>query len=190
MARATSHTTTKRAAAPGGGSARPARAVLAAPGRGSRRLAATIARWPLEVEDGFSTAFLPPGDQSISIVRQSIDDYRSGRADRAAQSWHDQIIWRVLGEGRLAGEWIGPEKVFAYHRLAERLTNGDFSQRLIALEGSHGVTVNAYLRTTGTRKGRRLDIPTLAMFELTGGRIRCVTEVPGDRDAWRDFWAG
>jgi hypothetical protein len=171
-----------------GGSTRRVRPAQPAAGGGSRRLAATIARWPLEVEDGFSTAFLPPGDQSISIVRQSIDDYRSGRADRAAQSWHDEIIWRVLGDGRLAGEWIGPEKVFAYHRLAERLADGDFSQRLIALEGSHGVTVNAYLRTTATRRGRRLDIPTLAMFELVGGRIRCVTEVPGDREAWRDFW--
>ena len=182
MARATSHTSTRgKAADPG---------VLPERAPGSRRhLAPTIARWPIEVEEGFWTAFLPPGDQSISIVRRSIDDYRSGRADRAAQGWHDGIVWRVVGDGRLAGEWVGSEKVFAYHRLAQQLADGDFRQRLIALEGSRGVTVNAYLRTTASRKGRHLDIPTLTMFELSGGRIRCVTEIPGDRDAWRDFWA-
>lgn len=153
---------------------------------GSRGLAATIARWPLEVEDGFETAW--HADPSVVVVRQSIVDYRSGRADRAAAGWHDDIVWRVVGSGPMTGEWIGPEKVFEYHRRLGRLSRGTFRQRLVALEGSRGVIVDGYLRTTARRRGRTLDIPSLTVFELAAGRIRCVTEIPGDRDAWAEFW--
>jgi ketosteroid isomerase-like protein len=157
------------------------------PGSGRRRLAATVARWPLEVDDGFESAW--HADPSLVLVRQSIADYRSGRADRAAQSWHDEIVWRVMGDGPMTGEWAGAEKVFEYHRLLGLMTDGAFRQRLIALEGSRGLIVDGYLRTTANRDGRTLDIPTLAVFELTAGRIRRVTEIPGDRQAWRQFWA-
>jgi ketosteroid isomerase-like protein len=156
------------------------------PAAGDRRGAATIARWPLDLE-GFVDVG-SRGDTAISIVRACLDDYRSGRADQASRLWHDDIAWIVRGPRPVGGEWIGRDRVFAYHSLLERLSEGTFSQRLIALEGSRGSIVDAYLRTSATRMGRHLDIPTLAVFELAGGRVRRVTELPGDHDAWDSFW--
>jgi len=147
----------------------------------------TIARWPLEVEHGFETRH--SGDSAIAIVRRSLADYRSGRADQASRAWHDEITWSVRGRPPVGGEWVAPEGVFAYHALLERLSGGTFRQRLVALEGSRGSIVDAYLRTTATRGDRSLDIPTLAVFELSRARIQRVTEVPGDCEAWEAFWA-
>jgi len=166
---------------------RPEGAAAAGPGE-SGRLAATVARWPLELEGVVEHRWR--GDAALATVRACLDDYRSGRADQASRLWHDDISWVVRGPRPVGGEWIGVDRVFAYHALLERLSEGTFTQRLMALEGSRGAIVDAYLRTTATRGGRRLDIPTLAVFELAGGRIRRVTELPGDHEAWDTFWAG
>src|SRR5215207_9205794 len=147
-----------------------------------RALSPTIARWPLDLDDGVAGA--RNCEPAIAIVRDSLADYRSGRADLASRSWGDDIAWCVRGEPPVGGKWDGPEGVFAYHTLLDRLSEGTFRQRLIALEGSRGSIVDAYLRTTATRSGRRLDIPSLAVFELSGGRVQRVTELPGDHAAW------
>jgi ketosteroid isomerase-like protein len=154
------------------------------PGRG---LMATVARWPLEVERDFDSAW--NGDASIAVVRRTLADYRSGRADQASRVWQDDIVWTVRGVPPAGGRWTGAEGVFAYHRLLERLSGGTYRQHLLALEGSRGPIVNAYLRTTARRRDRQLSIPTLAVFELVGGRVSRVTELPGDLEAWQAFWA-
>jgi hypothetical protein len=161
-----------------------------APGQGEsgRRVSPTIARWPLVVADRFEQTGRV--DSWVAIVRESIADYRAGRADRASRHWDDEIAWRVAGRLPEPGEWVGPEQVFDYHRLMEELTGGSFRQQLVSLEASGGPIVAAHLRTTASRAGRRLGIPSLAVFELSGCRIRAVTEIPGDREAWRSFWAG
>jgi ketosteroid isomerase-like protein len=166
----------------GGGEASPRH------GRSGRaRLSPTVARWPLDLVPGVET--LGGGDPSMAIVRRCLVDYRSGRADQASRAWHDDVTWSVPGPSPIGGEWIGPDRIFGYHALLERLSEGTFRQTLVALEGSRGSIVDAYLRTTATRKGRRLEIPTLAVFELVGGRVRRVTEMPGDHEAWNAFWA-
>ncbi len=148
---------------------------------------AMIATWPLEMDDAVDGS--RTSDPWVAIVRESMTDYRSGRADRASQRWHDAIRWRIPCDGGLNGEWTGAAQVFNLHRLVRRLTENTFRQRLVALEGSHGPFVDAHLRTTASRAGRTLDIATLIVFELSAGKISCVTEMPGDRDAWRAFWA-
>jgi ketosteroid isomerase-like protein len=157
------------------------------PPRVGRRLAPTVAQWPLDVDAGFETGRL--SDAATAIVRESLAEYRSGRADRASRLWHDDIVWSVSGGPPVGGEWAGPERIFAYHRLLERLSGGTFRQQLLALEGCRGSTVSAYLRTSARRDGRTLETPTLAIFELVGGRVRRVTEMPGDPAAWEAFWA-
>jgi ketosteroid isomerase-like protein len=154
---------------------------------GRSRLTPTIARWPLEMETGFDTS--RQGDAAVDIVRGCLADYRSGRADQASRAWHDDVTWCVPGPAPVGGSWVGSDGIFRYHALLEQLTEGSFGQVLVALQGSRGSIVDAYLRTTAVRNGRRLEIPTLVVFELTGGRVRRVTEMPGDPEAWKAFWA-
>jgi ketosteroid isomerase-like protein len=125
----------------------------------------------------------------MTVVRQSLMHYRSGRADAASRAWDDDIAWTIRGTATFPAEWNGHEAVFAYHARLAELSDGTFRQQLVALEGSRASTVAAYLRTTARRAGRSLDIPTLAVFELAAGRIRRVTELPGDLAAWESFWA-
>jgi hypothetical protein len=146
-----------------------------------------IATWPVEVDAGFADWRDP--DPWAATVHDTIEHYRTGHADLARRRWTDDIRWRIPGDAGLHGEWVGAEQVFKYHRLLRRETDNTFRQRLVALEGSQGPFVNAHLRTTARRSGRVLDIATLVVFELSGGRVSVVTEMPGDREAWASFWA-
>jgi hypothetical protein len=146
----------------------------------------TIARWPLDVEPGFTQ--MPYRDPWVSLVRDSMVAYREGRTDVAEWSWAPDVIWRVRIDGT-AEELAGAEAIFAYHRRLARLTGDTFRQRVIAMQAATGPIVQAFLRSTGRRGQRELDIPTLVVFELAGGRIQSVTELPGDIAGWKDFWA-
>jgi len=150
----------------------------------------TTARWPLDVEPGWSHP--RPRDPWADVVQRSITAYRAGRIDELLATWDEAISWHVMGRrnGRiLTDHATGPASVFAYHRQLLDQTDGTFRQRLISLEGSNGPIVEAHLRTTATRRGRSLAIPALIVFELSLGRIRDVQEIPGDQVAWDRFWA-
>ena len=147
----------------------------------------TVARWPLDVDAGYARAV--PRDSWASLVRASIEDYRQGNADRARDFWAPDIVWRVDGQGPLSGERVGADRIFAYHAELLRRSNGTFRQHLLALLSSGGPLVEAHLRTTAERGHRRLDIPTMLVFELRGGRLQALTEIPGDQAAWDAFWA-
>ena len=147
----------------------------------------TNARWPLEIDPGFEGAH--PHDPWVALVRESMAEYAAGRAEQASQGWHDDIVWCVSGAGPVSAEWVGCDEIFAYHAALERLSDGTFRQSLVSLEASGGPIVEAHVRTTATRQGRTLDIPTLLVFELAGGRLRRVTEIAGDQSAWDGFWA-
>src|SRR5215210_3019984 len=120
-----------------------------------------IATWPLDVEEAFSGG--GSSDPWVTIVRDSIEDYRAGRSDRARLRWHEDIRWRIPGDAGVHGEWTGAEQIFNLHRFLRRETDDTFRQRLIALEGSRGPFVDAHLRTTAARRGRTLDISTLVV---------------------------
>ena len=146
---------------------------------------ATIARWPLDVEPGFER--MPYRDPWVSLVRDSMVAYREGRTDVAEWSWSPGIVWRIQGNGTNE-ELTGADAIFDYHRRLARLSGDTFRQRVVALQAGQGPIVEAFLRSTGRRGGRELDIPTLVVFELSGSRIRTVTEMPGDPSAWHEFW--
>jgi hypothetical protein len=103
--------------------------------------------------------------------------------------WMDDIAWHVAGDGPPSGDHRGAESIFAYHRRVARLTDGTFRQQLVAVEGSKGPIVTAYVRTRAQRGSRSLDIPSLISFECCRMHIQRVVELPGDQEAWNRFWA-
>ena len=149
-------------------------------------LVATIARWPLAVEPGFDA--MPYRDPWVSLVRDSMVAYREGRTDVAEWGWTAGIVWRIHANGT-GEELVGADAIFGYHRRLALLTGDTFRQRVVALQADQGPIVQAFLRSTGRRGHRELDIPTLVVFELAGSRIQAVTEMPGDLRAWNRFWS-
>ena len=128
-------------------------------------------------------------DPWAQVLQRSILDEHEGNHEDAARAWDEALVWQLNGHdptGRRAAN--GAAEVLAFHQALGRLTDWTFSQELISLEGSRGPIVEAHLRTTATRQGRTLDIPTLVVFEMSCLRVRRVTEIPGDIASWDAFW--
>ena len=148
---------------------------------------ATVARWPLDVSDGYPSP-AREADPWARLVREAMELYRRGRIDDARRLLAADVAWRIWGTGP-DGELEGADAVFAYHTQLGRKTDGTFRQQLLAVEGSRGPVVTAYLRTRATRADRVLDVPSLVTFEVSRMQIRRVTEVPGDIAEWNAFWS-
>ena len=164
--------------------AEPGRTILEA--GGERPLVATIARWPLDVAEGFASTYLR--DPWQSMVRDSIVAYREGRADVASWSWTGDIVWRVSSNGS-SEEHHGANRIFGYHQRLVRASGGTFRQRLVDLQGSQGPMVHATVHSSATRGPRQLEMSGMIVFEIAGSRIHAITELPGDPEAWTRFWA-
>lgn len=127
-------------------------------------------------------------DPWAAIVRRAIEDLRLGRLDRAGETWHDDATWTVRCVPAHERDISAPAQVVEHLRALGRRTANTFRQRLTGLTGSDGPIVTAYVRTLARRGRRTLDQPSLLVFEVAGGRIRKVTELPGDVAAWCRFW--
>jgi ketosteroid isomerase-like protein len=145
--------------------------------------------WPLDASDGYPSPAREIDPWAL-LVREAMELYRTGRADAARQMWTKDVVWRVVGDQPPAGEYHGADAIFGYHRRLARLTDGTFRQQLIAVEGSRGPVVTAYVRTRAQRGTRSLDIPSLISFEVSRMHIERVVELPGDQEPWNRFWAG
>jgi ketosteroid isomerase-like protein len=153
--------------------------------------AATSTAWPAIASPfvrGPELGLAAPPDPWASVVRRSLDDYAAGRLDELVRSWDDALAWRVVGD------WPGVplhgvRAVIAYHQGLEALTDGSFRQEVLSIGASGGPLVEAHLRTTAKRDGRRLDLPSLLVVELVALRVHRVTEIPGEGTTWDRFWA-
>jgi len=152
-----------------------------------RPMVPTVVRWPIDVDPGFERYH--PQDPWEAVVRDSIVAYREGRTDVARWAWATDIVWQVAANGSFSEEHHGGERIFAYHTRLVRLAEGRFRQILVALEASGGPLIEAHVRTVAQHADRRLDMPSLIVFELAGSRIRRVTEMPGNHAEWERFWA-
>ncbi|MFL5680876.1 MAG: hypothetical protein ACJ77B_09780 [Chloroflexota bacterium] len=148
----------------------------------------TVARWPIDVIDHYPSPSRTT-DPWVRLVREMIELYRTGQADLAGQMWSADVVWRVGDDRSRWAELVGCEEIFSYHTHLARLADGDFRQRLLAVEGSGGPVVTAYLWTRAKRGEIELEMPTLVVFELSRMHVKRVTELPGDPAAWRRFWA-
>jgi hypothetical protein len=147
---------------------------------------ATVASWPIEIDPAATVAGAI--DAWTTTVRSAIEDLRHGRLDRAALVWHDDATWIVRCIPAHEQTLTGVDAIVERLRVLGTRTGNTFRQRLVALTGSDGPIVTVYVRTLARRGHRTLDQPSLLVFELASGRIRRVTELPGDVPAWCRFW--
>jgi hypothetical protein len=127
-------------------------------------------------------------DPWSAAVARAVEEYRAGNIDELGRSWDDAVVWRVRA-GWPGRDHDGAMAVFAYHRELRDLTAGTFGQEIVSIDASGGPIVTAHVRTTASRAGRRLEIPSLLTFELVAMRVQRVTEIPGDRHDWDAFWS-
>jgi uncharacterized protein len=109
---------------------------------------------------------------------------------RARACFTEDAVWHLPGRSPLAGDYIGFESIATdfLGRIRE-LTDGAFQVEVLDVFRNRGAVV-VLQRTTGERKGRRLDILVCQLMGLRDGRIEDVRRFQSDQYALDEFWAG
>ena len=128
-------------------------------------------------------------DERVRRLEEWISAYGNNDRDAMAASLAEDAVWHVGGTHRLSGDYRGRDEILGYFDTVRGET-GD-TMRLEPLEvmanDRHGA---AFLRVTGERQARRLDIVVADAFRFDeGGRIAEFWAHATDQAAIDEFWS-
>jgi uncharacterized protein (TIGR02246 family) len=126
--------------------------------------------------------------ENEAVVRRIFDAFARKQGFALRDLFAPDAVWTVPGTGVMAGVHRGREQIFRFLARLPKETAGSYSSRLIDVLASDTRAAAIY-RASGERRGRRLDLDQLLLFELRGGVVQDVLALPSDPAAFEAFWA-
>ena len=123
-----------------------------------------------------------------AVVRAIFDAFarREGLALRGL--FAEDAVWTVPGRGVMAGVFRGREQIFRFLGRLPKETDGTYGSTLTDVLAS-GERAAALYTARGTRRGRALELDQVLLFRIEDGLVREVLALPGDPEAFEEFWA-
>ena len=122
---------------------------------------------------------VPRADDARTVVARYVRALQEGDLDTATSSFHPDATWHIPGNGRLAGDYVGPDAIFGdfYAKAVARFdpsTPSTLTLRSIVADGPVAI---AQWRTTGrTLTGADYDNSYAVAFDVRDGKIAEVWE--------------
>jgi uncharacterized protein len=100
----------------------------------------------------------------------------------------EDAVWRVPGEGVMAGTYRGRSEIFRFLARLPKETDGTYRSTVLDALASEERGAGLY-RARGERRGRSIDIDQLLLFTIRDGVVTEVLALPSDPAAFDAFWA-
>lgn len=127
-------------------------------------------------------------EANAAVVRKIFDAFARQEGMALREVFADDAVWRVPGDGTMAGTFVGREAIFRFLGRLPKETGGTYRSELVDVLASDDRAAAVY-RATGVRHGRTLDLEQVLLFRLVGGRVSEVLALPTDPTAFDAFWA-
>ena len=125
---------------------------------------------------------------NVNLLQGFLDAYGANDRDAVAEALADDAVWHVGGTHRFSGDYRGRDAVLEYFDRVGRETGHTLRLEPIELI-ANDVRAAAFLKVTGEREGKRLDVTMAEAFQFDGeGRIREFWAHTTDQDAIDAFW--
>lgn len=126
--------------------------------------------------------------QNLELMRRTLQAFMTGDGATLAQSFSEDVVWRVPGKSAMSKDYKGQAEVFAFFGSLMEATAGTFRVESLDMFASEsgGVFVD---RLTASRAGRTLDLKLLLHVVIRDGRIVEGTDYFHPEHAWDAFWA-
>jgi uncharacterized protein len=123
-----------------------------------------------------------------ALVRRIFEAFarREGFALRGL--FAEDAVWTVPGRGVMAGVHRGRDEIFRFLARLPKETDGTYGSTLRDVLASDERAAALYT-ASGTRRGRTLELDQVLLFRIEDGLVRDVLALPGDPDAFEEFWA-
>jgi ketosteroid isomerase-like protein len=127
-------------------------------------------------------------DANLALMRRTLDAFRAGDVATLAQTFADDVVWRVPGRSALSNDYRGQAEVFRFFGRLMELTGGTFRVEPVDMLANDrgGVYID---RLTARRDGRTLDVRLLLQVVIRNGRISEGIDHFHPEHAWDAFWA-
>ena len=125
---------------------------------------------------------------NMTIMRRTLDAFRSGDMPTLAQLFAKDVVWRVPGKSLLARDYEGQEEVFGFFGRLMELTGGTFRVESVDMLANDrgGVFVD---RLTAERNGKKLDVRLLLHVTIRGGQVVEGLDCFHHEHLWDAFWS-
>ena len=123
------------------------------------------------------------------LLQGFLDAYAKNERDAVGTSLAENAVWHVGGTHRFSGDYRGRDAILEYFDRVGSETGGTLQLEPIELMANDDRGA-AFLRVTGEREGKRLDVTMAEAFQFDReGRIREFWAHATDQDAVDAFWA-
>ena len=125
---------------------------------------------------------------NVDLLRGFLDAYGANDRDAVGRSLAEEDFWHVGGTHPFSGNYRGRDAILGYFDRVGSETGGTLRLEPIELMASDERGA-VFLRVTGEREGKRLDVTMAEAFEFDAeGRIREFWAHATDQDAIDAFW--
>ena len=126
--------------------------------------------------------------ENEALVRAIFDAFARKEGLALRGLFAEDAVWTVPGRGVMAGVFRGREQIFRFLARLAKETDGTYGSTLRDVLASNERAAALYT-ARGTRHGRTLELDQMLLFRIEGGLVRDVLALPGDPEAFEEFWA-
>lgn len=125
--------------------------------------------------------------ENVDLVRRGYEAFNSGDMATLSELFAEDAVWHVPGSGVLSGTKQGRDAVLAYFGELGTRTQGSLQANVQDIVGGENHTL-AIHQTRGERNSKTLDLATVIVFVVRGGKIEEAREFFEDTAKVDDFW--
>jgi ketosteroid isomerase-like protein len=126
---------------------------------------------------------------NVGLMQRYLDTYAEGNLEGLMEFFAPDVLWHVAGTHPLAGDYRGKDELLGYFRQARDETAGSLKLEPAAIMASDD-HIALFLRVTGERAGRRVDVEMAQAFTVDdNGKLSEFWSMADDQDALDEFWA-
>jgi hypothetical protein len=125
---------------------------------------------------------------NVERTRRGFRAFADGDVATILELLDEDVVWRIPGRNRLAGEYAGRDAALGVLRRSAELTAGTYRAdlRWAVADDDHVVAV---YRASGRRDDRALELDQALVVRVDDGRWVEVDAVPFDQHAFDEFWS-
>ena len=123
-----------------------------------------------------------------ALVRRIFEAFARSEGFALRGVFAEDAVWTVPGRGVMAGVHRGRDEIFRFLARLPKETDGTYGSTLRDVLASDERAAALYT-AGGTRRGRTLELDQVLLFRIEDGLVREVLALPGDPEAFEEFWA-
>jgi ketosteroid isomerase-like protein len=129
-----------------------------------------------------------PAAENEALVRRIFDAFSRKEGFALRGLFAEDAVWTVPGRGVMAGVHRGRDEIFRFLARLPKETGGSYGSTLRDVLASDERAAALYT-ARGTRRGRTLELDQVLLFRIEDGVVKEVLALPGDPEAFEEFWA-